>query len=358
MRDQADPVAPACAGAAALHRYLDRVAAAPYRHDLFQVLRTIEALTPELPRLGQAYRIGDEPIRIGQGAALEFAPSPVSRLQRDGDGRPRLEQAVLGLLGPNGPLPLHLTDFVRERVLHHGDRTLARFLDMLAHRQILLFYRAWAQSQPATGLDRPRDDPYARYVGALIGIGLPELRHRDAVPDYLKLHYAGLFNGAARQPENLAAILSGYFRVPVEIQPYIGHWMRIPRRDRLVLRAPPRGIRRHAMGVWPLGGGALLGRTVWDRQHKFRLQAGPLTLAQYEDFLPGGSALPALVAAVRFYLSQELDWDLRLVLKKDDVPRIRLGQAGRLGYTTWLGRRRVNTDADDLMLDADNRVVR
>ena len=40
-----------------------------------------------------------------------------------------------------------------------------------------------------------------------------------------------------------------------------------------------------------LGSGAVLGRRVWDRQHKFRVQLGSLTLKQYESFLPGGVRL-------------------------------------------------------------------
>lgn len=335
---------------AALFRYLDRVAEAPHRHDLFRVLRTIEALTPGLPRLGRAYRVADEPVRMGQDPALRFAPVSLTRIARTPDVRPRLEQAVLGLLGPNGPLPLHLTDFVRERVLHHGDPTLLRFLEMLSHRLVLLFYRAWAQSQPVVGLDRP-DDPYARYLGSLIGIGIPELRDRDATPDYAKLHFAGLLSTASRPSENLGRILSACFRVPVSVHSFIGHWMRIPRADRLVLQRPSSGLRGQT-----LGGGVVLGRSVWDRQHKFRVQAGPLTLAQYEAFLPGGEALPALVAWVRFYQGRTLDWDLQLLLKPREIPTARLGRMGRLGYTTWLGRRQAATAAASLMFDADNRV--
>ena len=41
---------------------------------------------------------------------------------------------------------------------------------------------------------------------------------------------------------------------------------------------------------------------------------------------------------------------LRLVLQRDQVPSMRLGRQGQLGHTTWLGRRRTPTDADDLEL--------
>jgi type VI secretion system protein ImpH len=101
-----------------------------------------------------------------------------------------------------------------------------------------------------------------------------------------------------------------------------------------------------------LGSGAVLGGSVWDRQHKFRLEIGPLTRAQYEAFLPGGARISALVAWVRMYTCFELEWDARLLLMKDEVPPLVLGRSGRLGWTTWLGTRQ-ESDARDLCLDAE-----
>ena len=87
-----------------------------------------------------------------------------------------------------------------------------------------------------------------------------------------------------------------------------------------------------------LGVGAVLGRRVWDRQHRFRIHIGPLRVADYLRFLPDGDALDRLVAIVRQYIGFELDWDLRLSLVPEDVPRARLGRGHtRLGWTSWMG---------------------
>jgi type VI secretion system protein ImpH len=59
---------------------------------------------------------------------------------------------------------------------------------------------------------------------------------------------------------------------------------------------------------------------------------------------------------VRLYQGHELDWDLRLRLARAEVPRLTLGTQGRLGWTTWLGRRPTATDADDLCFPADSCV--
>jgi type VI secretion system protein ImpH len=76
-------------------------------------------------------------------------------------------------------------------------------------------------------------------------------------------------------------------------------------------------------------------------------------LRQYEAMLPGGQSLRRLVDWVRQYIGLELAWDVQLVLLKDEVPRVALGRAGRLGWTTWIrsGEQPPPRDADDLILD-------
>jgi type VI secretion system protein ImpH len=316
----------------------------PYAYDFFQTLRRIECLHPAKPRLGRALKPVDEPVRLAQEPSLAFAPATLTALRlRDGGRPPRLEVAFFGLLGPNGPLPLHLTEFARDRLLHHDDPTFARFLDVFNHRFLALFYRAWAQAQPAVNLDRPHEDRFATYVGALIGLGSPRMRHRDVVPDAAKLFYSGLLARQARNADGLAALLQGFFRVPVQIEEFVGHWMPLAETEQT----------RVGGSNATLGQGAVLGKRVWDRQHKVRVCLGPLTLAQYEAFLPGGEAMSRLVAWVRNYLHFELEWDARLILRRDQVPATRIGRHGRLGWSTWLGRYWRGHDAGDLTLDAE-----
>ena len=324
--------------------FFSALAKEPYRYDFFAALRRVEALHPAKPRLGSALRPVDEPIRLAQEPSLSFAPATLSSFQPPNANSPygRMEVRFFGLLGPNGPLPLHLTEYARERMMHSNDRTFARFLDIFHHRFLSLFYRAWAQAQPAVSLDRPRDDRYSAYVGSLLGLGAPVMRNRDAVEDHAKLYYSGLLVRHVRNADGLAALLSGFFRVPVRIEQFVPQWLTLPVNDR---------TRLGAAATASLGRGAMLGPRVWDRQHKFRIRLGPLDLAQYESFLPGGSAIGKIVAWVRQYLSFELDWDMHLVLLRKEVPRTRLGEYGRLGWTTWLGKKPPGTaDVADLRL--------
>ena len=205
----------------------------PYAFDFFQALRRIECLFPQMSRWGLAKRPADEPMRFGQEPSLAFAPASLAAFHPRTAQRPgRLDVRFFGLLGPNGPLPLHITEYVRERLLHDNDPTIARFLDMLHHRFIALFYRAWAQAQPTVSLDRPAEDRFAFYVGSLIGLGTKEVRDRDPVPDFAKFFYAGLLVRHVRNSDGLAAILAGFFKVPVKIEQFVGHWMALAEADR------------------------------------------------------------------------------------------------------------------------------
>ncbi|MET0983662.1 MAG: type VI secretion system baseplate subunit TssG [Telluria sp.] len=337
MREPADPV-----------NFLRALEAEPWRFDFCDALRRIECLFPQLPRIGQALRPRDEPIRLGQDPSVDFAPAALSAFRVPaGAAVPLLQVRFFGLLGPNGPLPLHLSEFVRARALHDGDPTALRFLDLFTHRFLALFYRAWAQARPTASLDRPGDDRFALYPAALCGLGEPALRGRTAVAESAKLFYSGLLARQVRNRDGLAALLSGYFRLPVEIEEFVGHWLALPGPDRSSLGRANAG----------LGRGALLGARIWDCQYKFRVRCGPLDLDRYESFLPGGAALPQVADWVRQYLGFELDWDLQLLLVAQQVPRIRLGRYGRLGWTTWLGRYRRAAAAADLTLDVERVLV-
>lgn len=326
--------------------YFRSLAEKPYNFDFFQSLRRIEALFPDKPRFGQALRPAEEPVRLGQEASMAFAPATLSAFELPAAGRQaRMLVRFFGMLGPNGPLPFHLTEYARERLLHKGDATFIRFLDLFHHRFLLLFYRAWAQAQPVVNLDRPGEDRFTCYVGSLIGLGDKSQYNRDEIPDFAKLFYSGLLARQVRNRAGLAALLTGYFHIPVRIEEFVGHRMFFQESECTRLGAG------NSSAI--LGQGTVLGSSVWDRQHKFRVHLGPLTLAQYESFLPGGTAIRKLVAWVRQYFCFELAWDVRLILSRRQVPPTTLGQFGRLGWTTWLGHYAAATDASDLTLDAE-----
>jgi type VI secretion system protein ImpH len=312
----------------------------PYTFGFYEALRQLECLYRNHPRLGKTVRPGDDAIRLGQTPSLQFAPSTLAAFTSGPDAAAKLKVFFFGVFGPNGPLPLHLTEYARDRLRDSKDSTLADFTDMFHHRLLCLFYRAWADKEPTVHLDRPEQDRFAIYVGSLLGIGDPSLRHRDSIPDHTKLHFAAHLGCHRQHSEGLEAILNDFFKVPIKIREFIGEWLAIPTNSYCYLNTD------HTTGQ--LGISAVIGTRSWQCQHKFRITVGPLSLAEYEDFLPAGNRLKNMLSLVNNYVGFEFNWDINVILKKNEVPSTQLGKYGQLGWTSWLQAGIRTTDANDL----------
>lgn len=316
----------------------DKLIESPEIHHFFQALRVIEAEFADHPRLGESRRARQDAVRLGQEAELSFPPSTIASFQPPTGGQPaRLTNRFFGLFGPNGPLPLQMTEYARDRLRNHRDPTFVAFADMITHRMMGLLYRAWAAGQPAPSFDRD-DDPMARKVAALSGYHGAHLRDRDDMPDAARLNFAAHLAQGPKNAEGLISILSAFFEVPIQIQQFVGTWLDLEPDDQWQLGQPA-----------ALGRNTSIGHRVWSRASKFRLRIGPLSLADYERLLPGGEPLKRLQSIVRSYAGDALEWDVNLVLAGDQVPRASLGGTARLGHVSWIGSR---PDPDDIRADA------
>jgi type VI secretion system protein ImpH len=90
---------------------------------------------------------------------------------------------------------------------------------------------------------------------------------------------------------------------------------------------------------------------VWDCQHKFRIVIGPVAYADYQRFLPGGASMRRLLAWVKNYVGVTLDWDVRVILKKEEMPPLRLGGATRMGWSTWLTSTKPTRNPDQMLIN-------
>lgn len=315
----------------------------PEVFEFFEALRWLECAHPDRPRFGHSTKPAEDPVRLCQTPSLAFAPRTVDRFEPQADGKPpRMYGLFFGLFGPNAPLPLHLTEYALDRQLNARDDTFIAFADIFHHRMLSLFYRVWADAQPTIQLDRPGEDRFSLYMGALVGLSTANLQARDALPDRYKHFFAGRLLAQARNAEGLKHLLEHFFGVPVSVIEFTTEWMRLPASAHLRLG--------QSRDVACLGSTAVVGEYVWGAQQRFRLRLGPLTRAQFNNFLPGGEALRQLVAAVKTYVGEEKAWDVQLVLKHEEIPTTRMGQAGRMGLTTWLGQPQRKADNDDVVL--------
>jgi type VI secretion system protein ImpH len=319
--------------------HFERFAGSPRKYHIFHALRIIEAYYRDAPRLGTSKRPREDKVRLGQEAEVAF-PTTTIRDFRPAGARPGvLTNRFFGLFGQHGPLPQHLTEYARERLINFRDPTFLAFGNMLTHRMMGLLYRAWVTGQPAPEFDRGEAGRFERKVAAIAGYDGRHLRGRDAMPDLARRFFAGRLAQGARNPEGLVAMLSSFFDTPVRLQEFVGSWLELEPDDR-----------------WQLGGRAGLGQAtsigtrVWSRAAKFRLRLGPLSLDEYRRLLPGTASVTRLTAIVRSYVGDSLDWDVNLVLRADQVPAAILGQDVRLGHTSWIGERKSTADAAELYL--------
>ncbi len=319
--------------------------------EFFQAVALLQRLHfTEREPVGQFSNPEEEAVQFRVNNTLAFPASQIQSIKFPGEaeqppGPPRMMVNFMGLTGPSGVLPYAYTELILER-LRQKDPALEAFLDIFNHRMISFFYRAWEKYRfPATYYRG--DDIFTHHLLDLIGLGTPGLRHRQAVPDIALLHYTALVGAQARSAEALEAILGGYFEVSVEVEQFAGAWYRLDPSAQCSMNDEDSDSEK-------LGAGVVVGDEIWDQQSRVRIRVGPLNLEQYTSFLPGGSAHETLKALVRFFSNDELDFEVKLVLQRDAVPKCEVGgedaAAPRLGWISWLKSAPLDHNPGDTIL--------
>ncbi|KVZ17264.1 type VI secretion protein [Burkholderia stagnalis] len=323
-----------------------RMQAEPWRYGFLSLMRRVGA-DARLDPIGTARRPQAESFRLGQQPSLIFAPREIASIAGI-DGRLRIRLFGLGMLGPNGPLPLHVTEIARDRQESRGDATLVDFLDIFHHRYLTLLYRAWASTQAAAGLDRPHDERFSFYIASLIGVDIDEIRY-GPLPSHARLSASAHLVRASRNPDGLRATLAQYFGVPVEIEEHVLHWTEIDTNEQSRLANP--GL------ASTMAEGAVLGEVVADRQHRFRIVIGPLNLDAYLRFTPQGADLPRLIEWVRAFVGFEFAWELELRIAPSSAPAATVGGLQKLGWSTWLGHSPVDAPIAGMRFEPERYIA-
>jgi type VI secretion system ImpH/TssG family protein len=324
--------------------YLWRAAPEARRFGIFSLLRRAEARAKGLPRIGRSRNPAQNVADLAHEPSLEFPTTTVHGIEPAPGGRARVRGLFLGLTGPMGALPIHLTEyaFYERRVQEH--RPFGRFLDLLTDRMLQFFYRAWADSQPAAQADRPEDDRFAAYLGAISGLGLnggqTVIQPGDTLgwKDYLR--YSGLL--ASRR--SAAAIEDGCSHIlgtPVRITEFMVRWRPIDPRDRTRLGA----------AYNRLGQDTVLGERVCVADDTFRVTVQAKTYEDYKAFLPGQPRHKMLREMLDMLKPTQLDWELQLQLDEAIAPPARLDGEASLGLAGWLSPK----GASGLRVDARMR---
>lgn len=308
----------------------------PFDVRFFEAVRLLRRILPQRKAVGQFVPPGTEAVRFVAHPSLAFPASEIQSLEwKDNPEAPvRMMVNFMGLAAPNGVLPPPYIELIIERSQRRNDG-FRDFLDIFNHRFISLFYRAWEKHHFFVSYERRETDPLTPLLFTFIGLGTKGLLSRQAVEDQSLAYYAGLLAQHPRSAQALKQILEDCFEVPVEIEQFVGRWISLPLHDQTCFNDT------ESINV-QLGRGVVAGDEVWDQQSTVLIKLGPLSRERYADFLPTSrsKAYPALKALLKFYSNDQIDFEIQLILKRDEAPVFELTDESEnnlmLGWISWI----------------------
>ena len=303
--------------------FLQAAAGQMRRYGLFALARGAEARAPGLPRISRARRPNQSIVDLAQVPTLAFPDATMESVEVKHD-RPNLSGYWLGLTGPMGALPSHLTEFASYERRYGMQRPFGRWLDLIANRMLQLFVRTWGDAQPVVQADRPDDDRFARYVGALSG-ATEGVAADSFFPARARLYYAALY-GSRRSAVAIEDALADMLRQPVRVLEYQPRWRPIDEEDQSRLG------RRFAT----LGDELVVGKAVRVASDAFRIVVRANSMDEYERLMPTGARFAIASEALDSFAPSHLEWDIAIEMEERHARPARLDGRARLGWTGWL----------------------
>jgi type VI secretion system protein ImpH len=302
------------------------------RFDFVQAVRVLARLHPERAHPGGDAAPEQEVVRFASDLSPAFPRAEVQDAQPADETSPaRLVVNFMGVATPSsfGALPRRYAEEIRALV-REKSTALRDFLDLFNHRLISLFLRARERHHPVIHFERGANGGFERALAALLGIATPRLRARLALDDHALFARAGLLAMRPMPASALESLVSSVFGEPAEVEPFQPASHRIEPDDQNRLGAANSS----------LGADFFLGEEVVLVESRFRLRVGPLALGAYDALLPDQAGHAKLVDLLRFATRGELDFEIQLLLAREEAPALQLGAAGaargRLGWSSWL----------------------
>ncbi len=322
-----------------------------FRFSFFRAVHLTELLSPDKKPLGQTLAPQEEPVRFKVRPGFSFPPSDITNIRpSDGENPVTMEVAFMGLIGPSGLLPHWYNELAEER-LRQKDSSLTAFFDIFHHRLITLFYLAWKKYRLSenylsrtlpdssglqcslpdlSGLRSGGKDRFSNYLLSLTGLGTPGFSGRIGLPEESLLFYSGLLSRPVPSAVAIEAVVSYFSGTTAAVEQFIDRMIPLNPEDQTKLGA--------ANGR--LGMDTVCGSGVWENQTKFRISIGPMNYSRFTRFLPTGNMLGPIFSLVRYMVGIEYEFEIRIILKRGDVPPCILGDkspdAPRLGWSTWV----------------------
>ena len=203
-----------------VNKYSSRLKQGKGEPDFFYLMRLIENLRSDLPRLGEAKGPENEAVRLGQMPYLRFPETSLAVIEDDHTHQN--EELLLlvyffGLLGVNGPMPLDITDYVRKRTFHDYDSATRRFLDIINHRFLTLFYKAFSENEMAVAFDREN----SKLEKLMMLLTCSSKREKSSLPHFTIKSMVNFLSLKNRSADGLRHVLHNFFGEKIELKSFV-----------------------------------------------------------------------------------------------------------------------------------------
>ena len=301
----------------------------PIIHDkskmhLFALLRYLHYEYDLKNNIGDEQSLKEHTLRFGQDATLAFQERQIHRIIYN-ERRTKIQIQSFGLLGPNGALPIHITEAIYEKILHEKDNTFNDFLDIFHHRLIGLFYKSWLMSQPIVQLENLKNHSFNNYISGFVGNNFQADDFDINITSFRQFYYSSLLLNQNMPIDNLKELLRNFFGIPIAIKQNIGQWINAEEHSTILSH----------QSIMKLGEGILIGTRYYDATSKFRILIGPVNVATYLRFLKNGELAKQLNYWVIRYTKHSYVFDVEIIVQKDDVSPLNANHTGRLGQNSW-----------------------
>ena len=163
-----------------------------------------------------------------------------------------------------------------------------------------------------------------------MGLGTSGLTGRIGLPEEPLIFYSGLLSRSAPSAGAIEAAVEYFSNQPARVQQFIDRTIYFHEEDQTQI-----GLANSRLGV-----DAVCGNSAWESQTKFRVYLGPMGYDDFLHFLPFRKRLRPIFSLIRYMVGIEYEFEIGLVLKREEVPPCALGMKTpappMLGWSTWI----------------------
>ncbi len=202
--------------------FLHNLEAEPWRFDYFAVLRHLERMFPDRPRIGDSATRRDEFVRLGQDPFMDFPASNLARVVRSENKPLQIIRQVSGPAGAAGRAAA--LDHRRDLSLHARAATM-RFPAFSTSSIIGSSSCSFAPGRiraRSSSMIVPTPTASSPISAPPSASARKPYQNLDSVPDAAKLGFAGLLGAQAKCASRLAGAVCGLFKVKAEVEEFVG----------------------------------------------------------------------------------------------------------------------------------------